>query len=39
VRGLRFADIANRLAITRAKVHYHFGAETNLVDAVIDDYL
>jgi AcrR family transcriptional regulator len=39
VRGLRFADIADRLAITRANVHYHFGTKTNLVDAVIDDYV
>lgn len=36
--GLRFGDIADRLEITRANIHYHFGKKTNLVDEVIEDY-
>jgi AcrR family transcriptional regulator len=39
VRGLRFADIADRLAITRANIHYHFGTKDKLVEEVIDDYV
>ncbi len=39
VRGLRFADIADRLAITRANIHYHFGTKDKLVGEVIDDYV
>lgn len=39
VRGLRFGDIAARLGITRANVHYYFGTKNNLVDVLIDDYV
>lgn len=39
VRGLRFGSIAERLAITRANIHYHFGTKQNLVDKVIEDYV
>ncbi len=39
VRGLRFADIADRLAITRANIHYHFGTKDKLVEEVIDGYV
>jgi AcrR family transcriptional regulator len=38
-RGLRFADIAEELGITRANVHYHFGTKENLVEEVIEDYV
>jgi TetR/AcrR family transcriptional regulator, transcriptional repressor for nem operon len=38
VRGLRFGDIADRLGITRANVHYHFGTKKNLGDEVIAEY-
>jgi TetR/AcrR family transcriptional repressor of nem operon len=38
-RGLRFEDIAGRLQITRANIHYHFGTKSNVVDEVIDEYL
>ena len=37
-RGLRFADIASSLAITRASVHYYFGDKSNLADEVIAEY-
>lgn len=37
-RGLRFGDIATRLGITRANVHYHFGTKQRLVEEVIDGY-
>ena len=39
VRGLRFGDIADRLDITRANIHYHFGTKKNLVEEVIDEYV
>ncbi len=39
VRGLRFGDIADRLEITRANIHYHFGTKKNLVEEVIDEYV
>lgn len=39
VRGLRFGDIADRLQITRANIHYHFGTKKNLVEEVIDEYV
>lgn len=39
VRGLRFGDIADRLDITRANIHYHFGTKRNLVEEVIDEYV
>lgn len=38
-RGLRFSDIADRLGITRANVHYHFGNKSDLVDVVIHEYM
>lgn len=38
-RGLRFGDIADRLQITRANIHYHFGTKSQLVDDVLDEYL
>jgi TetR/AcrR family transcriptional repressor of nem operon len=38
-RGLRFGDIADRLNVTRANVHYHFGTKQRLVEEVIEDYL
>jgi AcrR family transcriptional regulator len=38
-RGLRFEDIAGRLKITRANIHYHFGIKSKVVDEVIDEYL
>ncbi len=39
VRGLRFGDIAERLGITRANIHYHFGTKRNLVEEAIEEYL
>ncbi|MEZ5936046.1 MAG: TetR/AcrR family transcriptional regulator [Alphaproteobacteria bacterium] len=39
VRGLRFGDIAARLKITRANIHYHFGTKKQLVDEVVQDYV
>jgi TetR/AcrR family transcriptional regulator, transcriptional repressor for nem operon len=39
VRGLRFGDIADRLDITRANIHYHFGTKKKLVEEVINDYV
>jgi TetR/AcrR family transcriptional regulator, transcriptional repressor for nem operon len=38
-RGLRFGGIADRLKITRANIHYHFGAKSKLVDEVLAEYL
>src|ERR1019366_3576649 len=38
-RGLRFGDIAGKLQITRANIHYHFGTKSKLIDEVIDEYL
>ncbi len=38
-RGLRFGDIAKKLKITRANIHYHFGTKSKLVDEVIAQYL
>lgn len=38
-RGLRFADIAEALGITRANVHYHFGTKQRLVEEIFEDYL
>jgi AcrR family transcriptional regulator len=38
-RGLRFGDIAKKLKITRANIHYHFGTKSKLVDEVIVQYL
>jgi TetR/AcrR family transcriptional repressor of nem operon len=37
-RGLRFADIAERLNITRGNIHYHYGTKSKLVDEVIASY-
>jgi len=38
-RGLRFGDIADKLKITRANIHYHFGTKSNLVDEVVAEYV
>jgi len=38
-RGLRFNDIAERLDITRANIHYHFGTKLDLTDEVIAEYM
>lgn len=38
-RGLRYADIAARLGITRANIHYHFGSKADLIDEVLADYV
>lgn len=38
-RGLRFNDIAERLEITRANVHYHFGTKIDLAEEVIAEYM
>jgi TetR/AcrR family transcriptional repressor of nem operon len=38
-QGLRFGDIAERLKITRANIHYHFGTKSKLVDEVLAEYL
>jgi AcrR family transcriptional regulator len=38
-RGLRFEDIAGRLQITRANIHYHFGTKSKVIDEVIGEYL
>lgn len=39
VRGLRFGEIAERLNITRANIHYHFGTKNKLIDEVIKEYV
>ena len=39
VRGLRFGDIAERLSITRANIHYHFGTKKKLIEEVIEEYV
>lgn len=39
VRGCTFGDIAEKLQITRANVHYHFGSKSDLIDAVIARYI
>lgn len=38
-RGLRFADIAQQLDITRANIHYHFGTKNALVNEVLTEYV
>lgn len=38
-RGMTFGDIAARLGITRANIHYHFGSKAALVDEVLADYV
>jgi TetR/AcrR family transcriptional repressor of nem operon len=37
--GLRFADIAQQLDITRANIHYHFGTKNALAKEVLTDYI
>ena len=37
-RGMGYAEIATRLGITRANVHYHFGSKAALIDEVLADY-
>jgi AcrR family transcriptional regulator len=38
-RGMSFGDIAARLGITRANIHYHFGSKAALIDEVLADYV
>src|ERR1700686_484219 len=38
-QGFRFGDIADRLKITRANIHYQFGTKRKLVDEVLADYI
>ncbi|MBN9315683.1 MAG: TetR/AcrR family transcriptional regulator [Devosia sp.] len=38
-RGMRYAEIAAQLGITRANIHYHFGSKSALVDEVLADYV
>ena len=38
-RGVSFGDIASRLGITRANIHYHFGNKQKLLDEVLEDYV
>jgi TetR/AcrR family transcriptional repressor of nem operon len=38
-QGFRFREIADRLGITRANIHYHFGSKQKLVDEVVCDYV
>lgn len=38
-RGMGYAEIATRLGITRANIHYHFGSKATLIDAVLADYV
>ena len=38
-RGMGYAEIAARLGITRANIHYHFGSKAALIDEVLADYV
>jgi TetR/AcrR family transcriptional repressor of nem operon len=38
-QGLRFGDIANKLKITRANIHYHYGNKSKLIEEAIAYYL
>lgn len=38
IRGLRFGDVAVRLKITRANIHYHFGTKKKLVEEIVEEY-
>lgn len=38
-RGMGYAEIATRLGITRANIHYHFGSKATLIDEVLADYV
>lgn len=38
-RGMGYAEIAERLGITRANIHYHFGSKAALIDEVLADYV
>lgn len=38
-RGMGYAEIATRLGITRANIHYHFGSKAALIDEVLADYV
>jgi TetR/AcrR family transcriptional repressor of nem operon len=38
-QGFRFREIADRIGITRANIHYHFGSKQKLVDEVVCDYV
>lgn len=38
-RGMGYAEIADRLGITRANIHYHFGSKAALIDEVLADYV
>lgn len=37
--GFRFSGIAERLNITRASIHYHFGSKENLAEEVVVRYV
>lgn len=37
--GFRFSDVAERLNITRANIHYHFGNKENLAEEVVVRYV
>lgn len=38
-RGMGYAEIAARLGITRANIHYHFGSKAALIEEVLVDYV
>jgi len=38
-QGFRFRDLAERLGITRANIHYYYGNKLNLAEEVIVDYV
>lgn len=38
-QGFRFRDIASRLDVTRANIHYHFGSKQQLAEEVIVEYV
>ncbi|HEX7076744.1 MAG TPA: TetR/AcrR family transcriptional regulator [Hyphomicrobiaceae bacterium] len=38
-QGFRFRDLADRLGITRANIHYYYGSKLNLAEEVIVDYV
>ena len=38
-QGFRFRELADRLGITRATIHYYYGNKQTLVDAVVVQYI
>lgn len=38
-RGVSFGDLATRISMTRANIHYHFGDKQSLVEEVLEDYV